>query len=206
MSKTKTGNAAFDATEGPGLRRLRASPKAEAIREATLADQRSARAKADNRRAKAPQAAPAAQEAPKAQRKAKVAPAPARGVAKAAYLMLWNPKYYDPKPERAAFAAEGRAVTDWRCANRAAMDGDEVFLVRPGVGLVAQGKATGWTDDRSESKIDLDRMRGLGDDNPPLVPPDKILAIPRQFWRPRVSGIAIRAKAAQALRRLAEAV
>jgi hypothetical protein len=39
MAKTE-----FDATEGPGLARLGAAKQAEAIRQATLADQRRARA------------------------------------------------------------------------------------------------------------------------------------------------------------------
>jgi hypothetical protein len=44
-TKRKTASA-FDASEGPGLARLRKAKNAEAIREATLADQKRARRKA----------------------------------------------------------------------------------------------------------------------------------------------------------------
>jgi hypothetical protein len=62
-------DAKFDALEGPGLRRLRASPKAEAIREATLADQRKALA------GKAAKAAKTAKGGPRTPRVGKPGPA-----------------------------------------------------------------------------------------------------------------------------------
>ena len=200
-AKTKTNPRTIPPGDGPGLKRLRASPRAEAIRKATIADQ--------ERPAGMARASPAA---PKARRADPAAPKSAKGKGKAAskaasapaaWLLLWNPKYYDPEREKAAFAAMGHAATAWRCSNYAAKDGDDVYLVHVGIGLVAQGIATGWTEDKS-LKIDLKRMRGLGDGRPPLVALEQILAIPGQFWRARASGVAIK-PAAAALRRLAEA-
>jgi hypothetical protein len=78
MTKTSTANPRFDATEGPGLARLRASPKAVQIRDAVLADQnrarKEARAKvAAGRKAKT-QPAAKARPAPHSASRAAIAP------------------------------------------------------------------------------------------------------------------------------------
>jgi hypothetical protein len=45
-TKKAKARAAFDATEGPGLKRLRASPKVKTIRNSVLTDQANGRAEA----------------------------------------------------------------------------------------------------------------------------------------------------------------
>jgi hypothetical protein len=61
--RAKIARAAFDATEGLGLKRLRASPKAKAIRNSVLADQHQARRSARARIEAAKDAPPAARQA-----------------------------------------------------------------------------------------------------------------------------------------------